>query len=52
MLVDDTYRTGLQIEAEQLLSQIVFTRRFYWEGAEEQLPLTNYERLPTISAAC
>ncbi|MDD5059307.1 MAG: hypothetical protein PHQ60_15730 [Sideroxydans sp.] len=41
VLVDDAYRTGLQLEAEQLLSQIVFTRRFYWEGAETQLPLTN-----------
>jgi hypothetical protein len=41
VLVDDTYRAGLQIEADQLLSQIVFTRRFYWEGAEEQIPLSN-----------
>ncbi len=41
VLVDDVYRTGLQLESEQLLSQIVFTRRHFWEGAEAQLPLTN-----------
>ena len=41
VLVDDSYRTGLQLESEQLLSQVVFTRRYYWEGALTQLPLTN-----------
>jgi hypothetical protein len=41
VLVNDNYRTGLQLESGQLLSQVVFTRRFYWEGAEAQLPLTN-----------
>jgi hypothetical protein len=42
VLMDDTYRAGLQIAAEQVLSQIVFTRRYYWEGAEDTLPLANY----------
>lgn len=41
VLLDDSYRTGLQLSAEQLLSTIIFTRRYYWEGALTQLPLTN-----------
>lgn len=41
ILIDDSYRTGLQIEAGQLLSQIVFTRRYYWEGALTSVPLSN-----------
>ncbi len=42
VLMDDSYRAGLQLQAEQLLSQIVFTRRYYWEGPEDTLPLSNY----------
>ena len=41
VLVDDSLRAGLQVVGEQLLSEIVVTRRFFWEGEEEQIPLTN-----------
>jgi len=41
VLIDDSYRLGLQLSSQELFSTIIFTRRYYWEGPEEQIPLTN-----------
>jgi len=41
ILIDDSYRLGLQLSSQELFSTIIFTRRYYWEGPEEQIPLSN-----------
>ena len=42
VLVDDgSFRLGLQLEGDFLLSRIIWTRRYYWEGALVELALSN-----------